>query len=130
MLDIGLMHYLSGLNVSQEFNKTNLLSIYQGAMAEQFAGQEFICADKVLYYWKRDTKSSSAEVDYLFSESGKIYPVEIKSSAAGSLKSMHLLLKTFSEINKGYVLSARAFSELPEQNLVFIPIYFASIMTK
>ena len=125
MVDIGLMHHLCGLNISDEFAKKNLLTIYQGAMAEQFVGQEFLAAGNELFYWSRDAKSSSAEVDFLFSKKGNIYPVEVKSGASGKLKSMHLLLQNFSEIQNGYVLSGVPFSELVEQKLIFIPLYHA-----
>ena len=54
--------------------------MYHGALSEQFVGQEFLSAgmDK-LFYWSREAKSSSAEVDYLIVKNNKIYPVEIKS---------------------------------------------------
>jgi len=39
--------------------------------------------------WTREVKSSSAEVDILIQVSGTIIPVEVKSGATGSLKSLH-----------------------------------------
>lgn len=126
MLDVGLMQHLCGLPVDVEFAKTDLLSIYQGALAEQFVGQELVAAGQSeLYYWAREAKSSSAEVDYLIVKDGKIHPIEVKSGAAGKLKSLHLLLQNYPHCPAGYVFSSAHYAELPEQKLVFLPLYYA-----
>lgn len=124
MLDIGLMRYLSGMPADLEYAKTDLLAIYRGAMAEQFVGQEMAVAQNgSLYYWDRQAKSSSAEVDYLAVLDGLIHPVEVKSGAAGSLKSLHLFLSTYPNCGGGLVFSARPYAELPEQKITFLPLY-------
>ncbi len=131
VLDIGLMQSLCGLNVNEQIFNKDLLGIYNGALAEQFVGQELLaCGSEKLYYWARDAKSSSAEVDYLIEHNGEIIPLEIKSGAAGRLKSLHLLLKSYPDISQGYVLSQRPYSELPEQKLIFMPLYAALIFGK
>ena len=131
MLDIGLMQHLCNLQINKEFTKTNLLAIYQGALAEQFAGQEFLSSDKQkLYYWARNAKSSSAEVDFLISKNGEIYPIEIKSGVSGKLKSMHILLKEYPNCPMGYVFSCNNFSKLSEQKLTFYPLYYTYQITK
>jgi len=124
MLDIGLMRYLSGMPADLEYAKTDLLAIYRGAMAEQFVGQEMAVAQNgALYYWDRQAKSSSAEVDYLAVLDGIIHPVEVKSGASGSLKSLHLFLSTYANCGGGLVFSSRPFAELPEQKITFLPLY-------
>ena len=129
LVDIGLMQNLVGLNISEELSKQDLLAIYRGALAEQFTGQEMLAAGQDnLYHWSREAKNSSAEVDYLIEKNGKIYPIEIKSGVAGKLKSLHLLLKTFSNISHGIILSERMPSEIKKQKLIFTPLYFASKM--
>jgi uncharacterized protein len=126
MIDVGLMQHLCGMPVDIEYRKDNLLAIYQGSMAEQFVGQEFLSSGQDdLYYWAREAKSSSAEVDFLIVKNDRIYPVEIKSGASGKLKSLHLLLQTYPKIPTGYVFSCAPYSELPGQKLIFIPIYYA-----
>jgi len=126
LVDIGLMQFLCGMSISDEFKKSDLLAIYRGALAEQFVGQEILAAgQRELYYWSRDTKSSTAEVDYLVSKEGKVVPIEVKSSASGRLKSMHLILKEYDNIPEGYVFSAAKYAKLPEQKLNFFPLYFA-----
>ena len=126
MIDIGLMNSLNGLRSGLEYGKEDLLSIYSGALAEQFVGQEFISADRETpCYWSREAKSSSAEVDYLIVREYKIYPVEVKGGASGKLRSMHLLLQSFSNIEQGFVLSTAPYGALPDQKLTFLPLYYA-----
>lgn len=126
IVDIGLMQSLCGVPVDIEYQKADLLSIYQGAMAEQFVGQEFLASGQdELYYWSREAKSSTAEVDFLITVKGRVYPVEIKSGASGRLRSLHMLLKTYPNCPSGYVFSCAPYSELPEQRLVFLPLYYA-----
>ena len=125
MVDIGLMRYLTGMPSDVEFQKTELLSIYQGAMAEQFVGQEMLLSQNSnLFYWSRRRKSSSAEIDYLMVVNGKIYPVEVKSGSSGRLKSLHLFLKTYQNCPKGIVLSSRPYGETPDERISFIPLYY------
>jgi uncharacterized protein len=131
MLDIGLMRYLSGMPNDIEYAKSDLLAIYQGAMAEQFVGQEMLVAQHGgLYYWERQAKSSSAEVDYLAVLNGKIYPVEVKSGATGSLRSLHLFLASYPECGIALVFSDRPYTDLPEQKIIFLPLYSAFAATR
>ncbi|MCB0806720.1 MAG: ATP-binding protein [Bacteroidales bacterium] len=131
LLDIGLMRSLNELPVDIEFQKNDLLAMYNGALAEQFVGQELISAGmQNLYYWSREAKSSSAEVDYLITKNSKIYPIEVKGGAAGKLRSMHFILQNNPHIEKGYVLSTASYGEIPEQKLTFIPLYFAGTLLK
>jgi len=126
-LDIGLMNIACELQYSSEIVNDNLLNIYEGALAEQFVGQEILSTDvSSLYYWSRASKSSSAEVDYVVSKNGKIIPIEVKSGSSGKLKSMHLLLEKYRTIENGYALSLNKYSELSEQKLIFMPLYFAN----
>jgi len=130
-LDVGLLARISGIPISSEYNKNTLLAMFKGALAEQFIGQEIIAAgNENLFYWSRQAKSSNAEVDYLIEKQDKIIPIEVKSGAAGSLKSLHLLLQTYSNIDKAYIFSDAQFGELPEHKLVFLPLYFAGNIVK
>jgi predicted AAA+ superfamily ATPase len=131
MLDIGLMRAISGLQVDVEYVKADLLSIYSGAMAEQFVGQEFLAAgNNALYYWSREARNSNAEVDFLIVKDNSIYPVEIKYGPSGRLRSLHLLLQNYPKSMVGYVLSSANYSELKEQKLIFIPLYYAFSLIK
>jgi uncharacterized protein len=100
-LDIGLVHHVLGLRIMQDVQANDmakLLTVMEGAMAEQFVGQELIANNqhyerKELHYWHREAKSSNAEVDYIESRGQELLPIEIKAGSAGSLRSLHQLMK-------------------------------------
>jgi len=126
VVDIGLMRHLTGMSMDIEYQKQDLLNIFRGAMAEQFVGQEMILSqNEDMYYWSRHAKSSTAEVDYLAVINNKIFPIEVKSGSSGRLKSLHLCLNKYQSCPAGIVFSSRPYAELPEQNIFFIPIYYA-----
>lgn len=125
LADIGLMRSLNNMPPDVQEISGDLLSLYRGAMAEQFVGQELLSAGQDLYYWSREAKNSLAEVDFLIDKNGKVYPVEVKSGPSGKLRSLHLCLTTYPDSPNGYVLSGANFASLPEQKLEFVPLYFA-----
>ncbi len=130
LLDIGLWQHLSGISDYLELTKSDLSNIYRGALAEQFVGQELTRAnDGEIYYWARDKKGSSAEIDYLVTIDGKPYPIEVKSGKAGSLKSMHMILENYPDCPSGIVFSTRPFEKLEEQKLIFLPLYYSGNTT-
>ncbi len=131
IVDIGLWQHLNGIDVAKEYPKTDLLTIYQGAMAEQFVGQEILAAqNSSLYYWARSAKGSTAEVDYLVAIDGMVVPVEVKSGPAGRLRSLHLLLNTYRNCPFGLIFSSSPYAVLKKQRLKFVPLYYAYSMTK
>ena len=126
MVDIGLMRHLSGMPTDVEYSRADLLTIYRGAMAEQFAGQEMaLSQEDNLYYWSRRAKSSSAEVDYVSVIDGKIAPVEVKSGAAGRMRSLHSFLQAYPGGPGGLVFSMRPFAGPANGKITFLPLYFA-----
>ena len=127
MLDIGLLQRLCQISVELEFKEKDLLAMYRGKLAEQFVAQEIIAkTDSELYYWAREERSSNAEVDYLVVRQGDIYPVEVKSGAGGSMKSIHLMLEKYSNCPQGLVLYSGTYKELDKQKLTFMPLYCAA----
>jgi len=123
-LDVGLMQRLCGVPADTELLQKDLLSFYRGKLAEQFVAQELLVYHGPdLFYWARDARGSSAEVDYLLSCNGEIYPVEVKSGSGGSLKSMHMLLRTYQNCPRGLIMYSGEYKLLPEQKLEFLPLY-------
>lgn len=126
MVDIGLMQHLCGMPAEREIGRRNILDIHEGSLAEQFVGQELVAGgQEELYYWSREAKSSSAEVDFLVVRGGSIHPVEVKSGSAGKLRSLLLFMKTYPQCPHGYVLSGAGLSEDHVHRLRFLPLYFA-----
>ncbi len=115
-LDVGLMNAICGLNwrnISQ-FDEMKLIN--EGAIAEQFIGQHLQASltetpNRELTYWLREGRSSNAEVDYVIALDGNIIPIEIKSGATGSLKSLHQFMAT-----KQAPVAIRFDSSLPTTN--------------
>ena len=130
MLDIGLLQRICQVPAELELKQENLLAMYRGKLAEQFVAQEMLAKNSSeLFYWARDVRGSSAEVDYLAVRQGIIYPVEVKSGASGSLKSLHLMLEKYQNCPQGLVLYSGTYKELPEQKLIFMPLYCAAIIS-
>jgi len=61
-----------------------------------FVGQQLLSAQagprEALHFWVRETSRANAEVDFLVTRRNELLPIEVKSSAAGSLKSLHQFL--------------------------------------
>ncbi len=127
MLDIGLLQRLCQVPVELELKQENLLAMYRGKLAEQFVAQELLAwHSSDLFYWARDARGSNAEVDYLTVREGKIYPVEVKSGAGGSLRSLHLMLEKYPNCPLGLVRYSGTYRYLPEQKIEFLPLYGAA----
>ncbi len=124
LLDVGLMQNICGgqeeILLSEDVTKINA-----GAIAEQFAGQELLAysdvfIDPSLYYWAREARNSSAEVDYLMVLNHAILPVEVKSGSTGRLKSIRLFLEKY-PAPAGIRFSQMPFSSTAE--IISIPLY-------
>lgn len=95
-LDVGLVQRACNLGLELLF-KENLTLINDGALAEQFVGQELIACMGIeesngLYSWKREEKNSSAEIDFLVAVNSLIVPIEVKAGAIGTLRSLKIFL--------------------------------------
>jgi uncharacterized protein len=95
--DIGIFQQLSGLRLSELLIANNIDLLNKGNIAETFAGLELIKYSDVhekkqLFYWHREKRGSSAEVDYVIEMNGKPVPVEVKSGSTGKMQSMHRFL--------------------------------------
>jgi len=122
-LDIGLMVSLSGLSINHEYQKTNLLSTYRGALAEQFIGQELKAAGHDLYYWNRMAKSSTAETDYLITHGNEIIPIEVKSGSRGRLRSLHLLMEQYKNVQNAIVFLDAPYETQAGEPIKYLPLY-------
>lgn len=94
LLDLGLVHALLGTPATQAFpNLRDLAPLVRGALTEQAVGQQLLAMaptweEPHLYYWQRGS-GRPGEVDYVVQVDTRIVPVEAKSGAAGSMKSLH-----------------------------------------
>jgi uncharacterized protein len=131
LFDTGLFQNILGLNIAALLPDIKNI-INKGAIAEQFWGLEFLkyqlptTAPK-LYYWHREKPNANAEVDYVVQQGNEIIPVEIKSSAKGSMQSLH---KFMEEKNKtvGYRFSLENFAAYDK--IKVMPLYAVSSFEK
>ncbi len=98
-LDTGLMATACGLNILDLKKVEDIIMVNNGALCEQFIGQHLLYSGEFyrepeLFYWAREQRGSSAEVDYLVSNGTNIIPVEVKAGKGSSLKSLQMFLKT------------------------------------
>ena len=98
-LDIGLVCSMSKIRLSDILN---LATDFEGALAEQFVGQELLSSfehyeDARLFYWSREAKNANAEIDFIFQIENKIYPIEVKAGKTGTLKSLQVYLSEKNE---------------------------------
>lgn len=130
-LDVGLMQNICGLQ-PQLATQTEFTQINSGAVAEQFVGQELSAsADRYtpgdLYFWARDKKGSSAEVDYIVGVDSTIIPVEVKAGKTGILRSLRL----FMEEKKSGV--GVRISQVPlafQDGILSIPLYMTGQLSR
>jgi len=100
-----------------EVIKQDLMLVNQGALAEQWVGQELLNSLDThqpphLHYWARESRSSSAEVDYVIA-GDKPVPIEVKAGKTGSLKSLHLFMQ-----EKSTPLAIRLNADMPSLMLI------------
>ncbi len=127
-LDVGLMQNSLGVQPSLVLDKS-IMQINAGSVAEQFVGQEILAnaepySEPELFFWARDARGSSAEIDYLIEIGGNSIPVEVKSGSTGSLKSMRLFLDKYPETPLGIRYSMHDLSY--HNRILSIPLYMLS----
>ncbi|MBW6500451.1 MAG: AAA family ATPase [Bacteroidales bacterium] len=139
--DIGVLNHIAGIKL---MDIDNLVTAFEGALAEQFVFQELTASGEPyikqkLYYWIREAKNSNAEIDCLYQIGNSIYPIEIKAGKRGKLKSLHVFLaeknkETGIRFNTDIPSVGRGFTarvNLPDRveltyNLISLPLYLAS----
>ncbi len=112
-LDVGLMATASGLTLLDLERAEDVMMVNRGALCEQLVGQHLLYSapsweEPQLFYWAREKRGSSAEVDYVISQGREIIPVEVKAGKTGTLKSLHVFLR-----EKGRRLALRLSSAPP-----------------
>jgi predicted AAA+ superfamily ATPase len=128
-LDIGLLSNINGLSVEHLLPKSKFADAWKGKIAEQFVGQELRAKHgENLFFWMRDKRGSSAEVDFLLESKGSIIPVEVKSGSSGKMKSLHILLSEYPNIDKAVALTTGKHGLVDGQKLEILPLFQASLI--
>ncbi|MCE5317794.1 MAG: AAA family ATPase [Parachlamydia sp.] len=125
-LDVALCQAILGSDISEWFLRPLDAFENRGEIAEAFVGQELVCyanpeTKAELYFWKRKSRSSAAEVDYLLQRNSNILPIEVKSGHGSTLRSLQLFLATHPNSPFGLRFSALNYSIL--EKLDSRPLY-------
>lgn len=130
-LDVGLVKRGCFLDTALLFNE-DIMLINQGLLTEQFVGQELLAySDRKdagrLFFWNREQKSSSAEVDFVISIGNRIIPVEVKAGTIGRLKSLKIFMEEKHSLI-GVRISAAPLAL--EGNVLTIPFYLIGELSR
>ena len=125
-LDVGLAQAMLSFDLVQWFLQPVLELVNKGGLVEAFVGQELIAYgdphDKSnLFYWRRKESTQLAEVDYVIQRDGQILPIEVKSGAGSTLKSIQLFLDTHGKSPYGVRFSTHNYSVY--QKIRSYPLY-------
>lgn len=143
MVDTGLTNFLAGIQLEYLQNK-ELLDTWRGRAAEHIVAQELrVVLDRHYreqqYFWIRDKKGSTAEVDFVWQEGTDIIPIEVKAGTNSHLRSLH----TFVNNSDGHVVAVRIWSgplsiqdietPVPDKKpfrLINLPFYYVGQLDK
>ncbi len=122
-LDVGLCSVALGLSLDVLYLTNEIILINKGGIAEQVVGQILRTlsppyVEPNLYYWHREEKGSSAEIDYVIQHRNFVIPIEVKAGSTGSLKSLHFFMGL-----KGLLEAVRINSDLPSTTDVNVKNY-------
>jgi predicted AAA+ superfamily ATPase len=145
MLDVGLLSTQLGLSMLNLLGDDALTLINTGAVTEQFIGQHLLYAGPwyekpQLYYWVREKKSASAEIDYAATRNAAPLPIEVKAGKTGTLRSLHYFLQE-KKLSLGVRFNAQMPSLSREQHkltdgstvdyqLLSLPLYMVSQLNR
>lgn len=92
-LDSGIMNFSVGIQ-TEYMQSTSLLDVWKGYAAEQIVAQELrVVLDRNYrneqFYWVRDKKGTTAEVDFIWQHNSSLIPIEVKAGTNAHLRSLH-----------------------------------------
>ena len=91
-LDTGLMNYASDIQ-SELLQLEDLNDFYRGFVVNHGVTQELIATAQNTFFkpqfWVKENSNSNAEVDLTYKWTQYLIPIEVKSGAKGSLRSLH-----------------------------------------
>lgn len=125
-VDVGLSQSSLNLDITPWFLDPLAAFVNKGEIVEAFVGQEILAyADPIaksnLFYWRRESRNSQAEVDYLVQIKEKVVPIEVKAGTSLRIKSMHVFLD--SHPNSVYGIRFSAHNYAVDSRVHTYPLY-------
>jgi predicted AAA+ superfamily ATPase len=91
-LDTGLLNHMAGTQ-AEIIGVKDMAGVRQGRIIEHLVVQELISMNSYSAdppcFWVREERSGNAELDALVAHGPHVIPIEVKTGAQGSLKSLH-----------------------------------------
>lgn len=114
-LDVALCQVILGLDLGAWIRNPLDQFVNKGELVEAFVGQELLVyahpfKKPSLFYWHRTARGSEAEVDYLVQIKEDVVPLEVKSGAGSTLKSMQSFLESHPASGMGVRFSTLNYS--------------------
>lgn len=112
-LDVGLLVVACGMSYADIDNTNEMILVNNGGVCEQFIGQHLLYSrpyfeEPEIFYWCREKRQASSEVDFVMANGSLIFPVEVKAGKTGTLKSLQVFIN-----EKGLKLGVRFNADLP-----------------
>ena len=92
VVDLGLLCAMGDIDSGTLLNGSGIFEEFKGSLTEQYVLQQ-VTVNKTLFYWSSDV--GSAEVDFVVQHSGKVVPIEVKSSENLQAKSFKVYCQKY-----------------------------------
>ena len=124
-LDVGLLMSACGMNFTDIEAVDDVVLINSGTICEQYVGQHLLYRNPLylepeLFYWCREKRQASSEIDYVINFGKTVIPVEVKAGKTGTLKSLHVFIN-----EKKLDMGVRFNTDLPSFNKVPFALPYA-----
>ena len=132
--DIGIMNTRVGMPMHIDISKTDCGM--RGGISEQFVFQELLSSSHQLpvipHFWAREKGHSNAEIDFCEQVNDNHIPIEVKSGASGTMKSLSMFM-----VSSQQKIAVRLYNAPPSIqklvvtgigdsfDLINLPIYYA-----
>jgi len=115
--DVGLLNHLLEIKYADIINDD--LSLFKGAIVENYVATQFKSNNISLYYW---VSKGMAEVDFLIYNDDGIIPVEVKAANNTQSKSLNTYINMFKP-NYSIRISTKNFGFDSEKKIKSVPLY-------
>lgn len=128
MSDIGLLSRRLGIDCQNFLDGDELLKTFKGAIVENYVLNELISLNKKTFFWR---SGNTAELDFIFEDSGRIVPIEVKAATNTRAKSYRQFCKKYNA-EVGYKLSLKniATNDCEGVETISLPLYLQWNMDK
>jgi len=119
--DVGLLCRRLGIGYRSFFDDNSHPTTFKGAITENYVLTELINSGRQPYFWR---SGNSAELDFLFEDSGLIIPLEVKAATNTQAKSYKQFCKKF-RVGTGFKLSLKniAKNDVEGAQTISLPLY-------